>query len=154
MPTDYSATAKENYEALNKVLELIYYDDHKWDIWVGLETVNFLLWKQSSYTIFPWFLCLWDSLANSKHWVQQERIKCDVFEVGQLNIINQPLVDHQKTVFPSLHIKLGLVKQFALNKENDCFKYSRKSFPSLKQKKLKAGIFDGPRLRKWRMVSS
>ena len=79
-------------------------------------------------------------------WVQQEWPKPDVLEVGQLNIINQPLVNRQKIIFPPLRIKLGLMKQFvkAFNKENYCFKYLRESFPNLGQEKLKAGIFHGP----------
>ena len=52
-------------------------------------------------------------------------------------------------MFPSLHIKLGLVKQFvkALDKGGDCFQYICKSFPSLSNEKLKAGIFDGPQIK-------
>ena len=112
--------------------------------------VNFLLGQKSSYTKFPCFLCLWDNRAKEMHWVQREWPKRDVLEVGQLNIINHPLVDCQKTVFPPLHIKLGLRKEFgkAFNKENDCFKYPGESFPGLSEEKLTAGIFDRARIRK------
>ena len=59
----------------------------------------------------------------------------DILEVGQVNIINQPLVDHQKIVFPPLYTKEGLIKQSvkALIKENDCFKYLCGSFPGLSE---------------------
>ena len=61
-----------------------------------------------------------------------------------------PLVDRRKIVSPPLHIKLGLIKQFvkALCKEGDCFQYIKAAFPSVSEEKTKAGIFDGPQIRK------
>ena len=42
------------------------------------------------------------------------------------------------------------MKQFvkALNKDGECFNYIAKTFPGLSMKKLRAGIFDGPHIRK------
>lgn len=42
----------------------------------------------------------------------------------------------KKIVFPSLHMKLGLVKQFikALQTEGDCFKHLTWAFPGLSTK--------------------
>ena len=42
------------------------------------------------------------------------------------------------------------MKQFvkALEKDGDCFKYICMKFPGLTIEKLKAGIFDGPQIRK------
>ena len=42
------------------------------------------------------------------------------------------------------------MKQFvkALDKDGDCFNYIAKTFPGLSMGKLKAGIFDGPQIRK------
>ena len=59
------------------------------------------------------------------------------------------MVPRDKIVFPPLHIKLGLMKQFfkALDKDGDCFQYICRSFPSLSNEKLKADIFDGPQIR-------
>ena len=55
-----------------------------------------------------------------------------------------------KIVFRTLHIKFGLVKQYinALDKEKDCFRCLCSSLAGLTEKKLKAGIFDGPQIRK------
>ena len=52
-------------------------------------------------------------------------------------------------MFPPLHIKLGLMKQFvkALDKTGQCFQYISAVFPGLSNEKLKAGIFDGPQIR-------
>ncbi|KAI6651281.1 hypothetical protein LOD99_5429 [Oopsacas minuta] len=69
--------------------------------------------------------------------------------VGDKNIIHEPLVDPLKILLPPLHIKLGLMKQFvtALDKEGNCFKYITKKFYYLSDEKRKAGIFDGPQIR-------
>ena len=65
------------------------------------------------------------------------------------NIINDPLVDGEKILFPLLHIKPGLIKQFAkaLDKDGDCFTYLCLAFPGLTMDKLKSGIFDCPQIR-------
>ena len=66
------------------------------------------------------------------------------------NIQAQPLVERSKIIFPPLHIKLGVMKQFvkAPNKEGACLKYIWGKFPGLTIEKLKAGIFNGPQIRK------
>ena len=53
-------------------------------------------------------------------------------------------------MLPPLDTKLGFMKQFvrALDKNEGCFKYLHRFFPGLSLEKLKAGIFDGPQLRK------
>ena len=45
---------------------------------------------------------------------------------------------------------MDLIKQLvkALDKDGECFKYICRSFPELSIEKLKAGIFDGPDIRK------
>ena len=65
---------------------------------------------------------------------------------GEKNIQAQSLVERSKIVFPPLHIKLGVMKQFvkALNKEGTCLKYICGKFPGLIIEKLKAGIFNRP----------
>ena len=70
--------------------------------------------------------------------------------VGQKNVIAEPLVDRSNIIFPPLHIKLGLMKQFvkALDKDGDCFRYICESFPALSIEKKKAGVFDGLQIRK------
>ena len=65
---------------------------------------------------------------------------------------NDPLVDRDRILFPPLHIKLSLMKQFtkALDKDGDCFTYLCQAFPGLTMEKLKAGIFDGPQI--WQLI--
>ena len=70
--------------------------------------------------------------------------------MGDKNIINEPLVSRDRLILPPLHIKLGLMKDLvkALDKHGDCFNYIVKKFPGLSMEKMKAGIFDGPQIRK------
>ena len=68
---------------------------------------------------------------------------------GARNIINEPLVDGEKILILSLHMKLGLMKQFtrALDRDGRCFNYLCRAFPRLTIEKLKAEIFDDPQIR-------
>jgi hypothetical protein len=66
-----------------------------------------------------------------------------------MNVENQPLVEPRKILLPSMHLKLGLMKNFikAMNQEEDAFTYLRGKFPRLSEAKLKEGIFIGPQIR-------
>ena len=69
---------------------------------------------------------------------------------GEKNILTHALVERSKIIFPPLHIKLGIMKQFVkvLPKDGYCFKYICTKFPRSTTEKLKVGIFDGPQIRK------
>ena len=56
-------------------------------------------------------LCYWDSRANEEHWVRKEWPPRNKIKPGEKNN-NNPLVDRKNIIFPPLHIKLGLMKQF------------------------------------------
>ena len=67
-----------------------------------------------------------------------------------MNVENQPLVEPSKMLLPSMHLKLGLMKNFlkAMNQEEAAFTYLREKFPKLSEAKLKKkGIFIGPQIR-------
>ena len=151
IPLAHSTTLKEKYEEVRFVLEKIKYSEHQWVICVDLKMVNFLLGQQSGYTKYPCFLCMWDSRDRQNHYEKIDwPARTEMIPNRSLNILHEPLVPRDKIVFPPLHIKLGLIKQFvkALNKEGSCFKYLIRSFPNLTIEKIKAGIFDGPQIRK------
>ena len=59
------------------------------------------------------------------------------------------VVNRDCIILHLLHIQLGLMKQFvkAFDKDGDCYNIA-KTFPGLSMEKLKAGIFDGPQIRK------
>jgi hypothetical protein len=111
--------------------------------------VNLLLGQQGGYTKYPCFLCLWDSRVKDKHWEQKLWPVRKSLTVGEKYIIHQPLVEW-KIIFPPLHIKLGLIKQFvkALYVESDCFKFICTTFPGLSYDKIKGGVFDRAQIRK------
>ncbi len=149
IPIGHSVHLKEEYGHVKLVLDLLKYNEHNWIICVDLKMVNFLLGQQGGYTKYPCFLCLWDSRARDKHWTEKIWPIRTSMTVGEKNVINEPLVDREKIIFPPLHIKLGLMKQFvkALNKEGNCFQYICSAFPGLSYEKVKAGVFDGPQIR-------
>ena len=131
IPIGHSVWAKESYDEVKKTLKQINYDQHNWVTCVDLKMANFLLGQQGGYTKYPCFHCLWDSRACDKHWVTSEWPARELV-IGENNVINKPLVGRQKVIFPPLHIKLRLMKQYvkALDKNGNCFVYLRKSFPA------------------------
>ena len=72
---------------------------------------------------------------------------------GDKIVIDEPLVDSNKIVFPPLHIKLGVMEQFVktLDYSGECFSHLLyvQLFLVLvmRKRKKKAGIFDGPQIR-------
>jgi len=59
------------------------------------------------------------------------------------------LVLLEKIYLPPLHIKLGLMKNFAkgMDKTGRGFEYVRNKFPNVSDAKIKEGIFIGPQIR-------
>ena len=107
------------------MLEKIGYDQHKWFICVDLKIVNFLLRQKTSFTKYPCFLCRWDSRNRAQHYTKKDwPLREELVPCKEKNI-DDPLVDRDRILFPPLHIKLGLIKQFikALDKDGDCFTY-------------------------------
>ena len=150
VPIAHLTTQKEKYETGKCVLEKIGYDQHKWFICVDLKMVNFLLGQQSGFTEYPYFLCMWDSRDRAQHYTKKDwPLREELVLCKDRNVINDPLVDRDRILFPPLHIKLSLIKQFtkALDKDGDCFTYLCHAFPELTIEKLKADIFDGPQIR-------
>ena len=99
--------------------------------------------------IKPCFLCTWDSRDRAQHYTKKDwLLRKELVPCKETNIINDPLVDIDRILFPSLQIKFGLIKQFtkALDNDGDCFTYLCQAFPGLTMDKLKVGIFDGPQI--------
>ena len=149
IPIVHSTTLKEKNDAIKGVLQHIKYNGHQWVICVDLKMVNFLLGQQRGDTKYPCFLCYWDSRGKANHWTKKDWPARDPYNIGGKNVIAERLVPCDKIGLPPLQLKLGLMKQFVkeLDKDGDCFQYICKSFPSLSNGKLKAGIFDGPQIR-------
>ena len=149
VPIGHSVYVREEYGDIKIIIELLQYHKHNWIICVDLKMVCLLLGQQHGYTKYPCFLCMWDSRAREKHWVERNWPPRSDLKPGDPNIQHEPLVDRTKIIFPPLHIKLGLMKQFvkALPTDGDCFKYLILTFPRLSFEKIQAGVFDGPQIR-------
>lgn len=150
IPVAHSTELKEDYSNLKLLLEKINYSTHEWKLCGDLKVLGILLGQQSGFTKTPCYLCLWDSRNRIKHYKKKKWPKRTSFDVGKLNIIEKPLVNPKDILIPPLHIKLGLMKQFvkALDIDGDCFLYLSNQFPQLSEAKLKAGVFNGPQIRK------
>nr|XP_057946992.1 uncharacterized protein LOC131140513 [Doryrhamphus excisus] len=112
VPVGHSVHLREDYDDIRMVMEFLKYREHNWIICVDLKMVNFLLGQQKGFTKFPCFLCMWDSRARDRHWVQKDWPVRETLEAGMPNITHDPIVDRDRIIFPPLHIKLGLMKQF------------------------------------------
>ena len=70
-------------------------------------------------------------------------------EPGKMNVASKPLVDPQKILLPTLHVKLGIAKNFAkaMNKNGEGFRFLKRKFPKLSEAKIKKRIFQRPKIR-------
>ena len=149
LPFAHLTTLTEKYEAVKYLLEKNRYDQYECDICVDLEMVNLVLGQHSGFTMYKCFVCMWDSRDRAHHYTKKD---CPLWEelvpCRTSNIINNSLVDSDMIIFPPLHIKLGLIKQFtkALDNDGGCFTYLCHAFPGLTIDKLKAGIFNCPQI--------
>ncbi|KAI6658854.1 hypothetical protein LOD99_15179 [Oopsacas minuta] len=130
-------------------LDALNYTIHRWLICGDLKVISLLLGQQDGYTKYPCFLCLWDSRADARQYVQKAWPHRDHLVPGSHNVIQEPLVDSNDVLLPPLHIKLGLMKNFvkALPKESGGFLYLVEKFPAISDAKIKGGIFVGPQIR-------
>jgi len=150
LPLAHSVHLKEDYNSVKLLLEALKYKEYCWEVIGDFKMVAFLMGLQGGYTKFPCYLCHWDSRDKAAHYQRKHWPQRTEFSVGKHNIKDEPLVDPQKVLFPPLHIKLGLMKQFvtALDKESASFKYLQAFFPKLSEAKVKAGVFIGPQVKK------
>ena len=119
----------------------------------GLFVLTWRWWTfcgdKTGFTKYPSFLCMWDSRDRAQHYTKKGwPLREELVPCKEKNVINDPRVDRDQLLFPPLHIKLTLIKQFtkALDKGGDCFTYLCQAFPGLTMKKLKAGILDGSQI--------
>ena len=94
------------------------------------------------------FLCLWDSRADELHYLQQGWRTRHELKPENHNIESIPLVNSNKILLPSLHVKLELMTYFikALNKEGIAFIHLKHTFVHVSDAKLMAGIFNGTQI--------
>jgi len=100
-------------------VEAINYDKYKWQICGDLEVIALLLGLHKGFTKCCYFICEWDSRAQSLHYSRKDWPARKSLEPGTMNVENQPLVEPSKIFLPFMHLKLGLMKNFvkAMNQE-------------------------------------
>ena len=72
--------------------------------------ISILLGLRVGYTKYPCLLCLWDSKADDRHYLQKEWPARGTLTPGRCNVKSSLLVDSKNVLLPSLHIKLDLIK--------------------------------------------
>ena len=150
IPTAHSVQTKEDREFVKILLELIQYNDYKWDVSGDFKMIAL----QGGYTKHCCFLCLWNSRADEQHYLVKNWPARKDLTPGSHNVLNSSLIERSKILLPPLHIKLGLAKQFvkALKPTSRAFCHIRQMFPSTSEVKVKSGIIVGPQIR--RMLAS
>ena len=125
IPAGHSVHNKESYENMKIMMEAINYDKFKWQICGDLKVTALLLGLQQGFTKYCCFICEWDSRAQSLHYSRKDWPARKSLEPGIKKVENQPLVEPSKILLPSMHLKLGLMKNFvkAMNQEEPAFAY-------------------------------
>ncbi|GFX88833.1 uncharacterized protein TNCV_2575401 [Trichonephila clavipes] len=68
VPVGHLVHLKECYENLEFIHNKLSYSDRKWTICGDLKAISMLLDQQNGYTMFPCFLCEWDSIDRKQHY--------------------------------------------------------------------------------------
>ena len=132
------------------VLQKLKYCEHNWMICGGLKVIFILLGQQVDLPSILAF-CVFGTAGLAKRTgLEKNWPTRNEFTLGVLNILHESLVNPQHVLLPPLHIKLEMMKQFvkALNKESGGLKYLCGVFQALSTEKLRAGVFDGPQIRR------
>ena len=122
---------KETYETLKILLEKIQYCKYCWTISCDLKVIAWLMGLQLGYSKFCCFLCEWDSRDKKNHYIKKEWPKRESLTPGQKNVVHLSPVNSDMIILLSLHIKLGLFKNFvkALDENGAGFHYLKEKFP-------------------------
>ena len=130
------------------LLKINYYA-HYWSICSDFKVIAILLRLQTGYTKYFCFLRYWDSVARVKHYTVKVCSKRDSFEMEQINFADDPLVDTKNVIFPPLHIKFGVFKNFvkAIVRNGNALDYLKFKCPKHSEAKIKEGVFIGLQIR-------
>ena len=153
VPIAYSTTMKESYDNVKLILEKIQYNRYQWLICSDLKMDGILLGHQPGNTKFPCFFCLFDAQHRELHYKDTQWPMRTDFSIGTHNVQKPALVSREKILMPSLHLKLGLIKQFikTLVKRNEkAYECLKSIFSKKSESKIKEGIFDGQEIRRLR----
>ncbi|XP_049863041.1 uncharacterized protein LOC126356251 [Schistocerca gregaria] len=144
----YASLTKENYEFVQRMLNSLKYNEHKWKICADFKVIAMVQGMQQGYTKYACFLCEWDSRDRNSHYVKKKWPRRR-WKVREKNVQLESLVAPKYILLPPLHIKLGLMKQCvkAIDPTGCGFAYLATKFPRLSAAKIKKYVFVGPQIR-------
>ncbi|GFX32431.1 uncharacterized protein TNCV_2173511 [Trichonephila clavipes] len=123
IPIGHSIHMKETYANVKLLLELLKYEDRKWQICGDFKVIALLigiqLWYTKQILLFSVFV---GQIDRESHYIQDKWPSRNL-KSGERNVPNDPLVNPNDILFPSLHIKLELMKNFlkSINKDGEAF---------------------------------
>jgi hypothetical protein len=111
--------------------------------------IALLLRLHRGFTKYCCFICEWDNTAWILRYLRKDWPARKTLEPGIMNVENQPLLEPSKILFPSMHLKLGVMKNFvkAMDQGEAAFTCVSENFPRVSEAKLKEGIFIGSQIR-------
>lgn len=141
IPIAYSTELKESHESMRLIFDKIKYNEHMWCFSGDLKVVALVMGLQLGRTKNSCFICTWLSTAKIDHYHATWEKRSE-YEIGIMNVKHNSLVPREKILFPTLHIKLGLISSFIrkLSKDSEAFRYLSVVFPKLSSAKIAAGI--------------
>ena len=131
IPIGYSSIS------VNSLLAAIDYQNHLWPIYGDFKIIEQILGVQEKQ---PCILCLWNKFSNNQHYTKRNwPSRQDIWTNKGIQVN-----------LSQYHIKLHLVEKFikALDKKGKAFAYLYQKFDQKSMDKIKAGLFDGPEIRK------
>lgn len=129
----HSVYLREDYKDTKKSIDLLQYRIHEWIIWIDPKSICFLLGMKFGYTKYSCFIYMGTVKRGWRHRFQSNWPPRSGLKPGDQNRLHQPIIDRKNIIFSSLHIRLGLKKQFVktLPTEGDWFKYLILKFKNL-----------------------
>lgn len=122
VPAEHSVCLCEKHEDIKRAFDLLQYKMHKWIICVDFKIVCFFLGQPRGYTMYPYFFVYVGQQTSWEVSGPVEELAAKIYlQPAYPKILHKPLVDKKNIIFPPLHIKPDLMKQFveALSTEKD-----------------------------------
>ena len=150
LPLAHFVQFKEEYKTVKILLDALKYKEYCWEVIGDFKKVAFLMGLQGGFTKYPCYLSLWDNRDTVAFYLTQDSPQRTEFSVGKNNVNWESLLDPRNVLFPSLYLKLGLMKPFvrALDKEYPASKHVQDFFPNLSATKFEACVLIGPQINK------
>ena len=102
VPIAHSVVFKESY--LDMRYLLVCCNLRQWRICGDLNMISIFLGFQGVYTRYPCFLCVWDSRADDRHYLQKEWPARGTLMPGRCIVKSSLLVYPKNVLLPPLHI--------------------------------------------------